>query len=201
MARDVPSNDREFIAEMKKFSGAARLKPAAYGVTVAELDALDAFSAEVEAAQDAEDAADTTARAAVKNTAAKRQPAEVLYRALRSDAYDNASEEEQVEAGLEPRKKPSKTEPTPPQNLRVEGGTSGINALQWGAGDNPEGTEYVLFERDLPTENWRMFDVVGTLRAKQSGQTVGKTKYYQVAARRRGIVSEPSNVAIAFGSG
>ncbi len=200
MARDVASNDREFIAELKKFSAAARLKPAAYGVTLAELDALDALIAILETAQDAEDAAETSYRAAVKSTAAKRALAEAGFRPLRADAYATASDAELVESGLEPHKKPAKTDPTPPQNLRASGGADGLNALQWEAGDNPDGTEYVLYERDAPTEAWRMFDVVSTLRAKQSGQVVGKTKYYQVVARRRGILSEPSNVAVVFGN-
>lgn len=195
------NDDREFIADLKKFSVAARLKPAAYGATPAELDALDALVAELETVQNAEDAAETTYRASVKTTTAVRARAEANFRPLRLDAYNAANDEELVEAGLEPHKKPSKTEPTPPQDLRAEGGTSGINALQWGAGENPSGTEYVLYETDSLQSPWTMWDVVSTLRAKQNGQTVGKTKYYQVRARRRGILSEPSNVAVVFGNG
>jgi hypothetical protein len=200
MARDVASNDREFIAELKKFSAAARLNPAAYGVTIAELDALDTRIASLEAAQDAEDTAETAYRAAVKNTAAQRVVTEAEFRPLRSDAYTNANDEELVVAGLEPHKKPSKTHPTPPLNLQVVAGVDGVTALSWEAGDNTAGTQYVLYGRDLPSEAWQMFDIVPTLRAKQSGQTVGKAKYYQVTARRRSIESEPSNVAVAFGN-
>ena len=127
-------------------------------------------------------------------------PAESLFRSLRADAYDSADDPQLVAAGLEPRKKPSKTAPTPPLNLRVEGGTDGTNSLMWEAGDNTSTTQYVLYARDLPTDAWTMFDVVPTLRAKQSGQTVGKTRYYQVTARRRGIESPPSNIAVAFGN-
>jgi hypothetical protein len=200
MARDITSNDTEFIADLKKFSAAATPAPATYGVTAAELTQLGVQTAALEAAQNAEDAAQTAYRAAVKETAAKRAPVEALFRNLRADAYDTADDAQLLQAGLEPHKKPSKTAPTPPQDLRVVGGADGVNALQWEAGENPEGTQYVLYERDSPTENWRMFDVVTTLRAKQNGQVVGKTKYYQVAARRRGITSEPSNVAVAFGN-
>ncbi len=199
MARDIANSDVEFIAEARKYSVAARKKAADYGTTLAELDAFDLEINDLETEQDAEDAAYTAYRAQVKATAAKRLPAEKTFRGLRADTYAHATEEEQIEAGLEPRKKPVQTDPTPPQNLRAEGGLTGIIALAYEAGENPEGTEYVLYETDSLQNPWVMWDVVSTLRAKQTGQTVNKPKYFMVRARRRGILSEPSNVAVAFG--
>lgn len=200
MARDLSNDDLELAAEMQRFIAAATPNPAVYGVTPAELAALVTDANALEAAQNAEDAAQTAYRVAVKTTADARTPAEALFRQLRADAYATADDTQLIAAGLEPHKKPVKSDPTPPRNLRVEAGVDGVVALSWEAGDNTSTTQYVLYARDLPADAWQMFDVVPTLRAKQSGQTVGKTRYYQVTARRRGIESAPSNIAVAFGN-
>lgn len=200
MAREIPFDDREFIRDGRKFIAAAMLNPSAYGTTLARLTAFGLLLDALEAAQDDEDLKETAFRAALQNTKAKRAPAEADFRAERNDAYEHATDEELIEADLDPHKKPVKSNPTPPRNLKVVGGSDGINRLSYEAGENGAGTEYVLYARDSPSEAWKMFDIVSTLKGEDEGQIVGKLRYYQVRARRRKILSDPSNVAIAWGN-
>ena len=120
------------------------------------------------------------------------------FRGERNDAYDHASDDELIAAGLDPHKTPSKTTPTPPQNLMAIGGADGVNHLKWEAGANPRTTDYVVYAHtgDQPR---RMIDVVHTLKYDHTGQTPGVTVIYEIEARRRNLTSEPSNQAIVFG--
>ena len=188
----------EFGGEVQKFIDAAKANPADYGTSAARLTELQNLLDPVVAAAQEVSAMETALAAKRAQLAQLRLALEDDFRGERNDAYDHASDEELIAAGLEPHKKPSKTTPTPPQNLMATGGADGINRLKWEAGANPRTSDYVIYAR-INEQPRRMIDVVRTLKYDHMGQTPGVAVIYDVEARRRNLTSEPSNQAIVFG--
>ena len=191
-------DNEDFGADVQKFITAASANPAYYGTSAARLTALqNLLDLYLSGAHELEDLV-IALEAKRAEVAALRAPVEADFRGERNDAYEHASDEELIAAGLEPHKKSSKTTPTPPQKLMATGGANGINRLKWEAGDNPRGTDYIIYAR-INGAARAMIDVVRTLKFDHKGQTPGQTVIYEVEARRRDILSEPSNQAIVFG--
>ena len=191
-------DNENFGKEVEKFIGAATGNPSEYGTSTPRLTALqellDPFRVAVGELGDLK----TAYEVKQAEVAQLRAPLEEDFRGERNDAYEHASDAELKDAGFDPHKKPSRTDPTPPQKLLATGGADGVNRLKWGAGENGKTTEYVIFARVNGAPR-AMVDVVRTLRYEHKGQTPGQTVIYDVEARRRDILSEPSNQAIVFG--
>ena len=188
----------EFGGEVQKFIDAAKVNPADYGTSAARLAELQNLLDPVVAAAQQVSEMETALAAKRAQLAGLRVALEDDFRGERNDAYDHASDDELIAAGLEPHKTPSKTTPTPPQNLMATGGADGINHLKWEAGANPRTSDYVIYAR-TGEQPRRMIDVVRTLKYDHTGQTPGVTVIYDVEARRRNLTSQPSNQAIVFG--
>ena len=191
-------DNQDFGDEVNKFIAAARKAPGDYGTSTARLDILEGKNTPLLAAT--QELADlvTAVEAKRAQVAGLRALVEDDFRGERKDAYEHASDQELIDGGLDPHKKPSKTTPTPPQNLRAQGGADGVNRLKWEPGGNGRSTEYVVFARTNGAPR-QMLDVVRMLKFDHRGQTPGVTVIYDVEARRRDIYSEPSNQAIVFG--
>lgn len=191
-------DSNEFGNGVQKFIDAAKVNPADYGTSSARLTELQNLLDPVVATASEVAQMETALAAKRALLATQRAALEDDFRGERNDAYDHASDEELIAAGLEPHKKSSKTTPTPPQNLMATGGADGINRLKWDAGANPRTSDYVIYAR-IAEQPRRMIDVVRTLKYDHTGQTPGVSVIYDVEARRRNLTSEPSNQAIVFG--
>ncbi len=188
----------DFGDEVQKFIDAASGDPANYGTSTARLTGLqNLLSPFVATARELSDLITATEAKRAQLTAL-RAPLESDFRGERNDAYEHATDQQLIDGGLDPHKKPSKTTPTPPQKLMATGGADGVNRLKWEAGENGRTTEYVVFARIAQAPR-AMIDVVRTLKFEHKGQTPGVTVIYDIEARRRDILSEPSNQAIVFG--
>lgn len=188
----------DFGNEVQTFIDAAKVNPADYGTSTARLTTLQNLLDPVVTSAGELSAMETAIAAKRAQLASLRAALEDDFRGERNDAYAHASDDELIVAGLDPHKKPSKTTPTPPQNLMATGGADGVNSLKWEAGANPRTTDYVIYAR-IAEQPRRMIDVVHTIRYEHTGQTPGVTVIYDIEARRRNLNSEPSNQAIVFG--
>ena len=191
-------NNEDFGREVQKFIGAASAAPTDYGTSSARLTALQNLLDPYLVSVSELGVLETALAVKRAEVAQQRVPLEEDFRGERNDAYEHASDAELREAGFDPHKKPSRSDPTPPQKLMATGGADGINRLKWEAGENGRSTEYVVYAR-IGGAPRAMIDVVRTLRFDHKGQTPGQAVIYEVEARRRDILSEPSNQAIVFG--
>ena len=191
-------DNEDFGKEVQKFIDAATTDPSAYGTSATRLTnmqtLLDPF------VQGASELGVLRTGVEVKQDEVfdLRAPLEEDFRGERNDAYEHATDAQLRAGGLDPHKKPSRTDPTPPQKLMATGGADGVNRLKWEAGENGRGTDYVIYAR-INGAPRTMINVVRTLKFEHKNQTPGVTVIYDIEARRRDILSEPSNQAIVFG--
>ncbi len=196
MADGLPANNRELIAQITTFVSAATPAPAEYGTDTAELGVLTTQKNALQTAENEKDAAKLAYDGKVTAAETARGNLEDLWRPVRRDAYAHADDQELRQAGLDPHKSPSKTDPQPPVELVVvvlDGGKT--NRLAWGKGANGDGTQWVIEVLLGAATSWQQVDVWESRKYLHTGRTPGEKAVYRIRARRRGILSEPSNEA------
>jgi hypothetical protein len=85
-----------------------------------------------------------------------------------------------------------------PQNLEVTGKSTGVNSLKWKPGENKYSTTYLVQAMKEGDTDFVLVDAVDSPEYDHTGQKPGVMVTYQVKARHRKEVSEPSNPAIVY---
>jgi len=91
--------------------------------------------------------------------------------------------------------------PQIPQDLYAEGSPTGVNHLNWEAGENKPGTMYVVEAMQAGEKDFSFVDVVTKTKYDHKGQTPGMMITYQIKAKRGDEVSQPSNNAVVYPHG
>jgi len=91
--------------------------------------------------------------------------------------------------------------PQIPQDLYAEGSPTGVNHLNWEAGENKPGTMYVVEAMKAGEKDFSFVDVVTKTKYDHKGQTPGMMITYQIKAKRGDEVSQPSNNAVVYPHG
>ena len=91
--------------------------------------------------------------------------------------------------------------PQIPQDLYAEGSPTGVNNLNWQAGENKANTMYVVEAMKAGEKDFSFVDVVTKTRYDHKNQTPGTMITYQIKAKRGDEVSQPSNNAVVYPHG
>ena len=88
-----------------------------------------------------------------------------------------------------------------PQDLFAEGTATGVNKLDWEAGENKAGVLYVVEAMKENEKDFSFVDVVTKTKYDHKNQTPGVMITYQIKAKRGDEVSQPSNNAVVYPHG
>lgn len=86
--------------------------------------------------------------------------------------------------------------PVEPNELVAEINVDGTIELSWNRNNNGPTTQFVIFAKIGNEANYRMLDVVTKTNYKHIGVTLAERIEYYVKARKNGVESGPSNIAI-----
>ena len=173
------------------------------GYTAADITALNSEKTGLQNALNDQKAKQEAAKAATNtlNTALKAARADMSTRNRNIQGNARVTNALKTALGLNVRAtKPVQHDPVPPEKLTVTGLASGVNVLQWNAGGNVTGVQYVI-EVMYKNTSWTRIDGVTARRYEHAGQTPGVPAFYRVSARRRNVLSLPSNEASVYAEG
>ncbi len=93
---------------------------------------------------------------------------------------------------------PSDLTPYPPTDLKAEGFADGTNKLNWKKGENKPGCLYVIEAMIGEATAFATVDVVTATKYDHQKQTPGMKAIYRVRAKRKDLLSSPSNEAAIY---
>ena len=192
----------EISAFLGNFIAVANTNKTVLGITDGDLDlltdqkeAVDTRIVGQKSAQDAAKAATASLGSAVKTAKTNLSTRNRLISA--NPAISNALK---AQLGLTvPDNTPTDNTPVPPIELTVTGSAAGINTLRWKRGANKPGVQYVVEAKTDGAAAWVLVDAVTATRFDHLNQTPGLPVVYRVRARRRGVLSAPSNETTIYG--
>ncbi len=173
------------------------------GYTAADITALNSEKTALQTALNDQKAKQEAAKAATStlNTALKAARADLSSRNRNIQGNVRVNNTLKTALGLNVKApKPVQHDPVPPAKLTATGLASGVNVLQWEPNGNVTGVQYVI---EFMTKNtaWTRIDAVTSRRYEHAGQTPGVPTFYRVSARRRNVLSLPSNEASVYAEG
>ncbi len=208
MADFIPKPDREAEAYMVSVVNALNA-PAAdasgnvvkFGVPKADITAVVNLVAPFTAALNDVDAKKVAQQNSVTAKDTARTALETKLRALvaRIQVAPAVTDASKTEAHLPLRDKTrSFSAPVAPQTLKGTPFSNGVNRLEWLAGGNQAGVQYVIEQKLLTSPDWFVVDAVTARKYDHKQQTVGNQVSYRVRARRGAVTSDPSNVVVVY---
>ena len=200
MANAVPDTESGLSQWIANFVTNAGSRVAELGITSADLTALTALRADLDAKVTAETSAKAAALAATaaKRTALKNALTQAAFRAKAIAVNPNiaASTKELLRVNT-PAPKVS-TPPTPPSDVAVTPFANGINRLNWNRNTNGQGTKFIIEAKRSTNGAWQYVDVVTAAKYDHINQTPGVPIMYRVRAKRGNLESVPSPDTVAY---
>lgn len=194
MPNVVPNPDDAAAKALNGSIAQIKANAALYGVSDAEMLALEAKASAFQTELTAVDAAKNAQTAAVARKDATRMALEKDYRALVQRIHVNPAitDEHKAAAGI-PMRDTVRTSAMPPSplDLVVSAQSNGTNYLAWNRNGAPERTDFVIEARTAPSEAWVMVGSVSATQFQHTGQKPGVSVSYRVSARRGKYQSEP----------
>ena len=148
-------------------------------------------------------AAKETLKSATQNKNVARKKAVADARALARRVQSNAAVTPGLKSllGLNPKtNKPGVVQPVTPTDLVADGYSNGVNELKWNRNGNHPSTVFLVEAQIGTATEFTQIGAVTAAKFTHSGVTPGMKVVYRVRARRRNVVSDPSNFATLYGA-
>jgi len=200
----IPARDSEFQNFSNNFAKQATEHQADLFLTVEQTAKLTTSSTDFDAKYDAHLLAQNAAEAATGDKNESRKSFEKEIRSIAGIIQANPDIPNNLREilGLPVHDNiHTHIHPQIPQDLYAEGSPTGVNHLNWEAGENKPGTMYVVEAMQAGEKDFSFVDVVTKTKYDHKGQTPGVMITYQIKAKRGDEVSQPSNNAVVYPHG
>jgi len=200
----IPARDSEFQNFSNNFAKQATEHQADLFLTVEQTAKLTTSSTDFDAKYDAHLLAQNAAEAATGDKNESRKSFEKEIRSIAGIIQANPDIPNNLREilGLPVHDNiHTHIHPQIPQDLYAEGSPTGVNHLNWEAGENKPGTMYVVEAMKAGEKDFSFVDVVTKTKYDHKGQTPGMMITYQIKAKRGDEVSQPSNNAVVYPHG
>ena len=199
----LPDSDAALLQWLTTFLSVANANLTTLGLVASDLTFLTADNANL---TNQLTTVDTNKKAlkssvATKNTTHKRiaNNVRILVRKIQGNSGVNAPLKDAL--GINPRNnKPSPLTPVAPANLTASGTDNGDNLLQWKRNGNHPTTVF-LVEAQIGNGPFVQVGAPTATKFTHTGQTPGTEITYRIRARRRTLISSPSNTATLYKTG
>ena len=136
-----------------------------------------------------------------KNTARKKAVADARALARRVQSNPAVTPALKSSLGLNPKtNKPGVVQPVTPIGLVASGASNGVNELQWSRSGNHPSTVFLVEAQIGTAADFVQIGAPTATKFTHQNVTPGVKVVYRVRARRRNVVSAPSNVATLYGA-
>jgi hypothetical protein len=197
----VKKKDTEFAAQQATLKNALVADEAAYGITADQSAAVEAALTTFNTKLAAADAAKGALSVAVAEKDAARAAYEALVRPMMRLIQETptVTNEARTNAGL-PIRDVVRTSSAPiaPRELVATLPSPTSAGLAWNSNGNASGVQYVVEKRVNNVGDWSTVDVVSATRLVVSGLAAGIRVDFRVRARRKSMLSDPSNTAAVY---
>lgn len=192
--------DAEYISWTTNFIAVARIDSAKYGLTIAQIDNLEAKLTDLIEKVAARLAAADVAKAATAAQTASRNSVEPDCSYLTTIIKVNSDilDADKIALGIEPKKPATHTMPVAPTKVIVNGYEDGRNILKWDRAGNKQNTMFIIECREEVETEFKHLAATTETSYEQRNAAPGKQCAYRVRAQRSGEKSAYSNTAIVY---
>ena len=197
----LPKKDKDLQAWLNNFVTIANANLPALGITVLDMGPITSdqtsFTGAIATLVTAKDTLKSATQG--KNQVRKKAVNDIRALVRRIQANPTVQPPLKSSLGLNPRTvKPSRVTPVTPAGLTVAGYSNGDNVLDWSANGNKAGTNYLVEAKFGAATNFVQVSAGTATRFTHSGQTPGAKVTYRIVAKRRNLVSSPSDTASVY---
>ncbi len=194
-----PTKDSELTIWMQNFTTVANANLATLGLVAADLTPITTLQPTYTSNLNDVEAKKASIAAAVetKDTTKTNMIKNMRVVVNKIQANPNVTTALKAQLGINTREGGSSpTNPIEPNELFAEIKTDGTVELSWNRNGNGPTTQFVIFAKVGAEINYRILDVVSRTTYNHIGISLAERIEYYIKARKNGIESGPSNIAI-----